>query len=142
MKPDEASVVDERLAALKAALEHVPAPPLRTRAAPPEPIERPPVPARRRSRARWRLVVPATLGIAAALLLAIVVSTPPEPVVEPAPVAIAARGQGDYLAAPVLVPVAVQSTTRGPELHYLDAQIVRDGYGNTRVVFVGSIVEE
>lgn len=139
MRPDEESVVDQRLAALRSALEDVPAPPL---TAPPESIERPPLPARRAVPLRWGFALPATLGVAAALLLALAMSGPPESAVDPAPVPIAASGQGDYLAAPILVPVAVQSTTRGPQLHYLDAQIVRDGYGNTRVVFVGSIVEE
>lgn len=148
MKPDERSIVDERLAALKSALGRVSAPPLKLETVIAEPAaeapvqEPPPVPSNR------RLALPAILGIAASVAVAALVFMRPWSVVEstPAPVpasmASLASVQGDYLAAPVRVPIAVQSVTRGPELHYLDAQIVRDRHGNTRVVFVGSIREE
>ena len=144
MKPDEPLTVDERLAALKSALERVPAPPLKAGTA----LEGSLAPAPARPlRQRRRLVLPVTLGAAASLVIAVLALTRPSPTVEPVlepplPASIAASMQGDYLAAPVLVPVAVHSATRGPELHYLDAQIVRDYQGNTRVVFVGSIREE
>ena len=146
MKPDKRSAVDERLAALKSMLERVPAPPLKiatVRAESTAPAE---AQTRRPVQRKRRAALPVTLGVAASFLLAVLAFTRPwapgEPILEPLPVSLTANGRGDYLAAPVLVPVAVHSATRGPELHYLDAQIVRDRQGNTRVVFVGSIREE
>ena len=152
MKPDDEADVDERLAALKSALEGVPAPPRRDAIAPSEPVAAALPPSQPSGRAAERnggrsLLWP-TLGVAASLLVAVAAIVRPwsadQPEVESisAEVPFAARTRGDYLAAPILVPVAVHSTARGPELHYLDAQIVRDSYGSTRVVFVHSIGEE
>lgn len=146
MKPDERPAVDERLAALKSTLERVPAPPLNVTTASAKSTAQAQAQIRHPVRRKRRLAVPVTLAAAASFLLAVLAFTRPwssgEPTLEPLPASLTVHTQGDYLAAPVLVPVAVHSATRGPELHYLDAQIVRDRQGNTRVVFVGSITEE
>ncbi len=152
MKPDDEADVDERLAALKSALESVPAPARRVATTASAPVAVALPPSRPSGRAAERLgrrsLVWPTLGVAASLLIAVAAFLRPwsagQPEAESVPVEVpvAARTRGDYLAAPILVPVAVHSTTRGPELHYLDARIVRDSHGSTRVVFVHSFGEE
>ena len=148
MRPDERSAVDDRLAALKSVLERVPAPPLTAETATADSTAQPPARKRPAVPTNRRPAWPAAVGIAASVAIAVLAFMRPWSMVErppeaaPATATIPAGVRGDYLAAPILVPIAVQSVTRGPELHYVDAQIVRDRHGNTGVVFVGSIREE